>query len=565
MKPRALQRLAPAAPLLGALCSCSPAGDQPAAGAIAPPASAVVEEAPLRIRREVFLVDGAKAPPNPATGAATPPELDRVRVVRYRVDADPPRAARAVVVIMPGLLGGAGSVDGLARALVRRSATDGALEAWAIDRRSNLLEDHRGLDLAEVRGDPELARRYYFEGAEAAGARFAGFRSSVDASFASEWGLAVTIGDLRAVINLVDRDARRGRVVLLGHSLGASIAEQYAAWDFDGAPGYADLAALVLVEGAARAEGEAEPPLSRREFEESGGAGSFAAPGLKAVRERAPFFQLPLLGPDTYPVSCVTALRSALAPGAVDEDPDRERLLKTLLSLPALPKMSNRAAMGFGFGRQYSPVSIAAVTAGGASGGTLEPYTSPLGTRVFRPSDPAATYGWVEFDRTEPPGVTDLGEFSRSWFSGPGLDFAEWYFPARLLLDVGAAATLVLKEDDWPRRDYGLRASRGAEMDLPILGMSAAAPTPGQDGRFASLRRLVSRVPIGPGRPAAGATRDEERAFQTVGYGEMTHIDPIAAADVAGGAGRGWYNELSAFILQHTPAGGVVVPRRSTP
>ncbi len=33
------------------------------------------------------------------------------------------------------------------------SATDGALEAWAIDRRSNLLEDHRGLDLAEVRGD----------------------------------------------------------------------------------------------------------------------------------------------------------------------------------------------------------------------------------------------------------------------------------------------------------------------------------------------------------------------------------------------------------------------------
>src|SRR5581483_2832437 len=107
-----------------------------------PPAAAVVEEGAVRVRPEVFLVPGPHPDRNPAAPdgalADTPPAYDFVRVVRYRVDSDPPRPARAIALLMPGFLGGAGSYDPLARALVRRSTAGASLEAWAIDRRANL-------------------------------------------------------------------------------------------------------------------------------------------------------------------------------------------------------------------------------------------------------------------------------------------------------------------------------------------------------------------------------------------------------------------------------------------
>ncbi len=137
---------------LVALSGALACGDEPAAATYSPaPASRVVEMSPLRIRREIFVIDGAVPPPNPQGNVATPPEQNRVRVVRFRVDAAPPRPSRAIVVMMPGFLAGAGSFDGLARAIVRRSTDTEALEAWAIDRRSNLLEDTHGLDVAEFR------------------------------------------------------------------------------------------------------------------------------------------------------------------------------------------------------------------------------------------------------------------------------------------------------------------------------------------------------------------------------------------------------------------------------
>jgi hypothetical protein len=64
-----------------------------------------------------------------------------------------------VVVAVPGFLGGAGSFDGLARALVKKGQRDGhSIEVWAIDRRSNLLEDLAGMNAADAMNDPELAR-----------------------------------------------------------------------------------------------------------------------------------------------------------------------------------------------------------------------------------------------------------------------------------------------------------------------------------------------------------------------------------------------------------------------
>ena len=60
-------------------------------------------------------------------------------------------------------------------------------------------------------------------------------------------GPEAALADLRSVI----RRARAGgrRVILGGHSVGASTAVAYAAWDFGGRPGYRDLDGLVLIDG----------------------------------------------------------------------------------------------------------------------------------------------------------------------------------------------------------------------------------------------------------------------------------------------------------------------------
>ncbi len=59
---------------------------------------------------------------------------------------------------MPGFLGGGPSFDGIARSVVRRCTEDGfPVEVWAIDRRSNGMEDLAGMNDAESAGDAEIA------------------------------------------------------------------------------------------------------------------------------------------------------------------------------------------------------------------------------------------------------------------------------------------------------------------------------------------------------------------------------------------------------------------------
>lgn len=528
-----------------------------------PPASAVVETGAVKIRREVFTLDGFQAPANPVGNAATPAELQRVRVVRYRVDSDPPRPARAIVVMMPGFLGGAGSFDPVARALVRRSTEDAPLEAWAIDRRSNLLEDHHGLDVAEHFGDPERAARYYFGGEEEEGKRFEGFVAQGNLKYMAEWGLETTLGDLRKVIELVPQGERRARVALLGHSLGASIAEAYAAWDFGGTPGYQELASLVLVDGVAGNEGGAIAQ-TQEEYEKGGtpAPGGFGnAPGLQGIRGGSVYFSLPFLGTKVYPVASIVAMRSALRPGEIVEDEERDGLLKTLLSLKDVPRMTNRAALGLSFDARSNALSFAAVNCGEATGGALEEYDSLFGVKLSHPADPEATYDWLDHDATSPREHTALRELARSWYEGPGLDFSEWYFPQRLPTDVAIATSLTLQESDWPAAAYRIRAFHGAAMDLPILG-HAAGLMEGDTKRFDKLRALVGGVAIGPGRPAAGEPRSSDRAFSTLGSPELSHIDPLLGADDPGSPVAAWYDRLAAWARDHSPPGGAAIPVR---
>lgn len=554
--------------LLLGLCGLFGCGDPPVemppppVPYVPPPASTLVDSAPVAIRREVLRVPVPAPPPNPnaAAYAETPPENNAVRVVRYRLDSDPPRPARAIAILMPGFLGGAGSFDALARALVRRSTPDAAIEAWAIDRRSNFLEDHHGLDVAEVRGDPELASRYYFNGDEIEGRRFAGMLPQEQVAFMSEWGLATMISDLQAVLGLVPAASRKSHVVLVGHSLGASIVESYAAWDFTGRPGYEDLAGLVLVDGTTGAEGSATPPITQAQYQD-GLAGSFPRPGLNKIRSRDRYYTLPLLGSEVYITAAISGLRAAWRPLDVISDSDRDSALRVLLGLPAVPPMTNRAVLGFSFDRAYSALSFSAVSCGMGTGGRIEKYRSLLGVDLLHPTDVNATYDWVDFDKTQPTGHTSLTDLAQAWFHGPGLDFAEWYFPARLALDAPAAGSLVLASSDWPRSVYGLRAAHGRTMDLPILALAAglAGKGGGDQHAYDSLRQLVDAVPIGAGRPQQGVPRSRPEAFRVLAYPQLSHIDAILGADSPISQAQEWYGALHQFLMRNTTAAGAPV------
>lgn len=522
-----------------------------------PPAgTTVVDETPIRIRREIFLVDGVAPPANPANGASTPPEQNRVRVVRYRVDSDVPRPARAIVVMMPGFLAGAGSLDGLARAIVRRSTEAESFEAWAIDRRSNLLEDTHGLDVAEVRREGKPAYDYYIEGLEVEGRTFEGFLTGPQVPWASEWGLPTTLGDLRNVLSLVPQSERRSRVVLLGHSLGASVVEAYAAWDF-GAPGHDEIAALVLADGVARREGDGPETVSRERYEQGdASAAPIPSPGVQRdIRAGSTLVTIPLLGVQALAVAEAAAIDARFRPDAIDQNvPGRDRLLSLALGLPSLPRMTNRAAFGLAFDEGSAPLSFAAARCGAARGGALAPYDAAFGGRLTHPSDLGATYDWTDGPEAGEP--TRLADLADAWFRGPGVNFVEWYFPARLSADLAVATTLNVADDDWRATAYGLRAKHGPRIDVPIFG--AAFRLVGTATAFEPLRKLVA--PIGAGRPNAGVPRTDARAFVAKEYLDLAHVDGIVGADVPGNPARAFYDDLSSFVRESTPPGGVVVP-----
>ena len=171
---------------------------------------------------------------NGASGAG--PELyDRVFVNKI----GPPGASR-VLVLVPGFIGGAGDFRLIARDIVSRVPD---LQVWAVDRRSNALEDTSVF----AGGDPDKAFDYYLRLQAVDGRRFQPLRGQ-DFPFTRQWGLDLALRDLRRVI-LTARFAGARKVILGGHSLGASTAVAYSTWDFGGRPGYQDVDGLVLVDG----------------------------------------------------------------------------------------------------------------------------------------------------------------------------------------------------------------------------------------------------------------------------------------------------------------------------
>ena len=553
----ALFGLAAAQMILACHHDTSSSGPTPPPAYAPPPARAVIEPG---IVREVVSVAGVDPPMNPTLSASTPPELNVVRVVKYRIDAEPAKPARAIVVMMPGFLAGAGAFDTIARALVRRGAADPgqAIEVWAIDRRANFMEDTHGLDVAEFRKDASWSHRYYYDGETIEGHTFKGFIDPSDVPWESEWGMATTIGDLHAVIAQVPEGDRKSRVVLVGHSLGATIAEAYAAWDFGGKRGFDELAGLVLIDGVTGSEGDPASGFLQADYEHgSKSVGALSLPNLQTIRKSQPFITLPLLGVAVGELAERLAMATSFAPAEMfprDDEAINALALMLGLTRSGIPKMTNRAAFGFAFDDDSAALSIAAVSCGSSTGGPLTKYKAIFGGDVLHPSDPTATYDWIDFDKTTPPESASMREVVRGYYEGPGLNFIEWYFPARLTLDAEYVGSLNIEESDWRSSVFGIRARHGAELDLPVLAF-AAALTRDADGKGAKaydkLQAMLAPTKIGAGRPLAGTARTDPRAYRLMVSGDFTHVDPVQAFD--GGEGKSWYDALTDFVRTNTP------------
>ncbi|MER5463022.1 alpha/beta hydrolase [Streptomyces sp. NPDC002668] len=166
----------------------------------------------------------------PGARAAGPGDLQHVKVLKVgRSDST------RVLILLGGREGAASGFRVLAREL---AASVADLQVWAIDRREQNLTD-----LSHYAGETD-GDAYYLEG------RYA-HQDGTTAPFTASWGLGILLEDVRKVV-LAARDGGRRKVILGGHSVGGAAVMHYAAWDFDGQPGYADLAGLMQLDGGVR-------------------------------------------------------------------------------------------------------------------------------------------------------------------------------------------------------------------------------------------------------------------------------------------------------------------------
>lgn len=423
-------------------------------------AAAIAFAAPVQAAEKVISI--------PSAGPG-PTSLDRVWVQQIG-----PRNPKRVLLLMPGTSGGAGDFTLVARQLVQRMPR---LAVWAIDRRSQPLEDTSLFEELES-GEATLQEAFdYYLGWITNGGTPADHFDFIDPNdhpYARRWGMRTALNDARAVVRRARAGGRR-RVWLGGHSLGASLAAAYAAWDFRGRAGHRPLEGIVLIDG--------------------GLLGSFDAFNLAEAREQiedlessSPFLEL--LGIDAPGVTGIFAevggYFARLAPTAP---------ATTLQEFPLLPPefnpdvpVTNRALFGHAFDRDTSPQTLRLLH---VNGGGLAAAGDPR--------------DWAD------GGITPVGNLAATFGQEPA-NGVEWYFPRRLTIDTNGANAMRMNP---VARFLGLRLEHTAEIDIPIYAFQTDLT---RGGVLRGARRLVRR---------ADTRRSEATLVQ--GAPEQSHLDPLTA------------------------------------
>lgn len=384
-----------------------------------------------------------------------PAGSDRVHVLRIGPDT-----ADTTLVLVPGMFGAANDFRLLARDLVARLP---GVQVWAFDRREENLADRTGFA-----GTDPVA--YYLDGH---------YRSldPADAAFAAGWGLARTLSDLRTVVRAAACGGRR-RVVLGGHSWGATTAMAYAAWDFDGRPGHRDLAGLVVIDGGVRGAFD--------------GTGAPVQDSPEQIRERlaaidaGAVFDMTLSAVGLGDRAESTQIWYQLAGWYTHRDPDGPSVLQ--------PRMPDAL-------RPPVPVTNAGLL--GTLVDTGFGWPNDISVHSGHLADSGDLRGWVD------TGITPIGRVATAYAGGPEPAVWEWYWPARLSVDLDVTDAYA---DTDLTRSLGLRLFHATDLDVPLFVFQTSYAK----GTIGSAAREVvanSRIPY-----AAYETDDG-----------MNHLDPLFA------------------------------------
>lgn len=339
--------------------------------------------------------------------AAGPSTYDKVFV-----DKHGPKKAKTVLILIPGTGGGTGSVAPIAEELANGVK---GLQVWGFERREQALEDTSGF----ASDDPQTAADYYL-----------GFKydrvTAEEAPFAADWGFATEMNDLHEVVKEASKGGRK--VILGGHSRGASSTVAYAAWDFgqDGA-GYEDLDGLVLIDGGLAAFGPAEFSLedAQARLAEIRGGDIFSDPLGSGIPE---------IG---YIFSEVAALYAEKQPDA--QSPLQNNPIVAGAGLAPPYPVTNEGFLGYLFDKTYSPL-----------GASLQIRAGDFGPGEPRP--------WNSGENTP------IEDFATA-FARPEGNATEWYYPNRMILDTAAANAL----GKTPAAKFlGLRLFHTKQIDIPL-------------------------------------------------------------------------------------------------
>ncbi len=336
-----------AALLGGALSGCGGGSSSPGAtgpnipppGKTDPPSDSPKPPQARLFQETVDLPSKAKPPYTPGTPGVevvseslikqfggTDIDLNKIRYVRYALPEQKTKQPDAVFIAIPGFLGGAHNFRILAENVMLRARDQHQLivEVWAVDRRSNFLEDTVGLDLAEAKNDPRIALDFLYgeelgleldPDLQAGPNRRAVFHEQRDLAFMANWTPLVHSMDIDAVVEKAHKVVRNGNVFLGGHSAGTGYTARYAATDFNlsgtgvAEPGYKKLRGLILLEGAGEAvatEAPTEEALDAIEAAYDGGYYHAVLNGLASA-----YAVLPGLTPRTSASTELTGLQIA--------------------------------------------------------------------------------------------------------------------------------------------------------------------------------------------------------------------------------------------------------------
>ncbi len=457
----------------------------PAAAGAASGASVQRTESPVitssPITSVVETVVHIKAP-LPAADGPRPAACDWLGYLRFRDAAGPADYTKAdkIFIAQPGIFEGAGAFDSVARNTIVAAAKLGKhVEFWALDRRSNCLEDHTGIEAGLAAGNDATAFAYYYGGKAVNGKTFAGYQSGSQVAFLGHVGLAQTEQDEYSVMTQAfpSQPERKQKFLCGGHSLGGTLTGYFAEWDFDGNPattadaGYNQCSGYFALDTSIATSlpgATGVPPASSVPTDGITLAGNYASyaltqAGLTTLGIIPTVLSGPaLLNPEMTNLLSITGLAADLHPSGVSDlgklaprNFNVTTTLQLLLSKDALAfalgnpnprsfNITNDGLLGALLDDNSQPLGFLQSSVGFFSGGPVAVKNFPLpsdlssspllqGLQGLVGTDPKAIptdpngplYTWLNYNQVGTPGAVPIDSDTGKPFTSPGKEVTD--------------------------------------------------------------------------------------------------------------------------------------------